>query len=534
MRAGQRGRRGFVFTTGALALALVAAACGGGGAGSSGGNNSTSSNGVLRYGYDFDAQFTGTFDNSKSNGDCDQIITELIYDTLIHTDAKGDLLPGLATRWQIDPPGNKVEIWIRPGVRFSDGEPLDGQAVINGLQTDAKNQMLTSDGLIKSYALDPKDPMHVIVNYTDDTGIQLIYAWTARDGIIMSTKSIVANTADKHPIGAGPFILSSYQPGSLASLRPNPYYWNKANTYKYGGIDFIKVATGPPTVTAFEAGQLDFIRLETDGYAALKSNKSYTVVIQPSGAYLDFQFRLHTLNGKPTIFANPLVRQAFEVGLDRVRINQAAQQGLGTVTDQPYPSSSPVHDPSLDNYWKYDPQHAKALLAQAGYPNGFTFTMVIPGGGIANMEHQAIEVQQELKQIGVTGKIARILPSEIATGYYTSQTGDAFAAESLASTFPGGSIDSDYATGQYVAIYNGSARPDITTLMNNAMSQTDINQSIKLALQATRIVVTNALDVPIAFAPQLNAYVTSKVHGPVVAQNDICNPPDLSHITVSG
>jgi peptide/nickel transport system substrate-binding protein len=542
MRAGQRrghphGGRGSLLTgvTLAIAFALVAAACGGGGtSGTTGGSTGGSGNGILRYGYDFDAQFTGTFDNSKSNGDCDQIITTLIYDTLIHIDLKGNLLPGLATKWQVDPPGNKIELWIRPGVKFSDGSPLDGQAVINGLQTNATSQQLTSVAMVTSYALDPKDPMHVILGYKDDTGIQLIYAFVHRDGMIMSTKSIVNKTADQHPVGAGPFMLTKYEKGSLASVRPNPNYWDKANTYKFGGIDFTKVGTGPPTVTAFEAGQLDFIRLETDGAPALQNNSKYKVVIQPSGAYLQFQFRLHTLNGKPTVFANQLVREAFEVGLDRVRINQAAQQGLGQVTDQPFPASNPVHDASLDNYWKYDPQRAKDLLTQAGYPHGFTFKMVIPGGGIANMEHQAVEVQQELKQIGVTAKIVRILPSEIATGYYTSQTGDAFAAEALASTFPGGSLNDRYAKGQYVAIYNGAEIPEITTLMTDALSQSNIADSIKLARQADRIVVTEALEVPIAFAPQLNAYVASKVHGPLTAQDDICDPPDLSHITVSG
>jgi peptide/nickel transport system substrate-binding protein len=534
MRAGQRGRRGSVIAAGALALALIAAACGGGGSSTGGGGGTgKSAGGILRYGYDFDAQFTGTFDPSKSNGDCDQIITTLIYDSLVHKNLKGELLPGLAERWQIDPPGNKVELWIRKGVLFSDGSPLDGQAVINGLQTNATNPQLTSVGLIKDMSLDPADKQHVLINYKDNTGIQLVYAFTGRDGMIMSTKSILDKTADQHPVGAGPFVLAGYEKGSLAKLRPNPTYWDKANTYKFGGIDFTKVGTGPPTVTAFQAGQLDFIRLETDGAAALQKNSKYKVLVQPSGAYLQFEFRQHTIDGKPTVFANKLVREAFTIGLDRKRINQAAQQGLGEITDQPFPPTSPVNDPSLDNYWKYDPVKAKDLLRQAGYPKGFTFTMVIPGGGIANMEHQAVELQQELKQIGVTAKIQRILASEIATGYYTSQQGDAFAAEELASTFPGGSLNSNYSKGEYVATYDGAANDQITALMKNAMSQTDINQSIKLAKQANRIAVTEALDVPIAFAPQLNAYVVAKVHGPLTAQDDICNPPDLSHITVS-
>ena len=436
-----------MLTAGVLALLLFAAACGGGGSSGDGGaGNAAGGNGILRYGYDFDAQFTGTFDNSKSNGDCDQIITNLIYDTLVHRNIKGELLPGLATKWQVDQPGNKVELWIRPGVKFSDGSPLDGQAVINGLQTNAKNGQLSTVAKIASYALDPKDPMHVILDYKDNTGIQLIYALPSRDGMIMSTKSIVDKTADQHPVGAGPFMLTKYEKGSLASVRPNPNYWDKANTYKFGGIDFTKVGTGPPTVTAFQAGQLDFIRLESDGASAVQNNSKYKVLVQPSGAYLQFEFRQHTIDGKPTVFANKLVREAFTIGLDRERINQAAQQGLGEVTDQAYPETSPVHDKSLEGYWKHDVQKAKDLLKQAGYPNGFTFTMVIPGGGIANMEHQAVELQQELKQIGITVKIQRILASDIATGYYTSQQGDAFAEPSSRRPSPAGRSTATTAT----------------------------------------------------------------------------------------
>jgi peptide/nickel transport system substrate-binding protein len=117
--------------------------------------------------------------------------------------------------------------------------------------------------------VDPSDPQHVTIDYQDNTGINLLYDFAFRDGMIMSTKSIVDGTADKQPVGAGPFMLTDYQKGAKASLRPNPNYWDKANTYKFGGIDYIKVGTGPPTITALQAGQLDFARIETDGAEAL-------------------------------------------------------------------------------------------------------------------------------------------------------------------------------------------------------------------------------------------------------------------------
>ena len=160
--------------------------------------------------------------------------------------------------------------------------------------------------------------------------------------------------------------------------------------------------------------------------------------------------------------------------------------------------------------------------------------MAIPGGGISNMEHQAVEVQQELKQVGIKASILRILPSAIATDFYQAYKGDAFVAEELASTFPGGSLRDNFATGEYVAHYDGAERADIKQLMDEGQSETTIPAAMKFIHQAVEISVKQALDVPIAFAPQLNGYVASKVSGPVVAQDNICDPPDLSHITVSG
>ena len=516
-------------TAGALVLAIAASGCTTGSKTSSG---SGASGGVLKYGYDFDAQFTGSFDIRHSTGDCDQILLNPIYDTLLHRTPSGDLIPGIAERFKVDAPGNKIELWIRKGVKFSDGTPVDGQAVVNGLLTNKQNSSLNSLTKMTNVAVDKADPQHVVIDYADNTGLQLPYAFTQRDGMIMATTSINANTADQKPVGAGPFMLTAYSKGASASLRPNPYYWNK-DAYKFGGIDFVKVATGPTAVSSLKAGDVDFVRLESDGYQLIKSDPTYKTAIQPTGAYLQFEFRLKFKDGRQTPFVKPEVRQAFSYGLDRAAINQAAQQGLGDVTTQPFPKGNPAHIDSLDGYYKYDPTKAKQLLAQAGYPNGFSFDMVIPGGGIANMEHQAVEVQQELKKIGVTANIKRIMGNDIATGYYIGQTGDAFVAEELASSFPGGSLNDNYGSG-FVANWDGAQRDDITQLMNQAQSQIDVPTAMKYVHQAVDIAVKQALDVPIAFAPQLNSYNSQKVGGTVVAQTNICDAPNLSGLTVKG
>src|ERR1700676_1663222 len=143
----RRGRRIRLLTIGVAATAIAAACSGGGGgstsgtsaAGGSGSAGSTAGanpNGILRYGYDFSAQFTN-LDPGKSTGDCDAIADQPIYDTLVHRDLGGNLLPGLATSWDIS--GNTLTLHLRPNVTFSDGEPFNAAAVVTGLQHNAKN-----------------------------------------------------------------------------------------------------------------------------------------------------------------------------------------------------------------------------------------------------------------------------------------------------------------------------------------------------------------------------------------------------------
>jgi peptide/nickel transport system substrate-binding protein len=507
----------------ALAFALTAAAaCG---------SDSGGSAGVLRYGYDLNAQFTGTFDVAKTTGNCDLVVTYYIYDTLLHKTPDGALTPGLASEWSVPAAahGTELDLTIRPNLKFTDGTPLDAEAVGQALIQNGKNPQLTSVALIKSYHV--VDPTHIQLMLKNNQAIQVLYAFAVgQDGEIMAPSSFA--TADQHPVGSGPFTLKTYTKGAEILLEKNPNYWDKSVYKNLSGIDFLKVSTGPPSVTALKAGDVDMIRVETDTAKALQSDSRFGIAEQPTGAYLQFEFRLAKPDGTPTPFAKLAVRQAFEYAINRKQVNDVAQNGLGEVTDQPFPKG-PVHVDALDNYYTYDPGKARQLLTQAGYPNGFSFDMVIPGGGIQNMENQAAAIQQNLKQVGVTVHVLRIGGNDIATGFYIQGTGDAFAAEELASTFPGGSLYSNYGIGQFVAAHDHAERNDIDTVMRNAQSTTDINQSYVEVRKGVEIAVKQALDVPIAFAPQLNAYDKQRVSGNVGAQTNICDPPDLTQVKVS-
>ena len=93
-------------------------------------------NGILKYGYDFSAQFSN-IDPGKSQSPCSAIVTAPIFDTLIHLDIHGNLQPGLATSWDTTVNPNTVTLHLRPGVTFSDGEAFDANAVKTGILHNA-------------------------------------------------------------------------------------------------------------------------------------------------------------------------------------------------------------------------------------------------------------------------------------------------------------------------------------------------------------------------------------------------------------
>jgi peptide/nickel transport system substrate-binding protein len=255
-------------------------------------------------------------------------------------------------------------------------------------------------------------------------------------------------------------------------------------------------------------------------------------VIQPSLAYLQVQFRLGYNDGRTSPFADEQVRKAVRYAIDAERINELVQLGEGEVATQSLPESSPGYDPALADAYPYDPEEAKRLLAEAGYPDGFEFTMVIPGPGIENMQRQGELIQSMLADVGITANIKPVSGSDIATNYYINGGGDAFAAARLASSFYPGAYHDAYAPFQFVAIWNQTEREDIGDIASQALAATDDAETAQLTRQAAKIVSDEAMEVPIAFMPQFLATNKDRVGGVVGGQRDICDRPDLSQATV--
>lgn len=492
------------------------------------GADSSSAGKYLRYGYDLESQFTNTFDPAKSTGDCDQIVTSFIYDTLVRRDPEtGGPIPGVATSWDVEGDAKRsITFHLRDDVTFSDGEKLDAAAVKASLDHNNKNDQLSTLDHIES--IDVVDPTTVRVNLKDDQSTPFLYSISlGRDSQLISPKAL--KTAGKDPVGSGPFMLKSFTPGQGMVLVKNPKYWD-TSSFDFPGIEFVQASTGPPAVTRFKAGDLDLVRFEAESLPTMQKDSNANVVVQPTQAYLQLQFRLGFNDGRTTPFANPLVRQAVRYAIDNAKINEIVQLGEGTVTGQALPPDSPGYNPDIANAYPYDPKRAKELLTQAGYPDGFEFTMTIPGPGIENMRNQGQLIQDMLKQVGITAKIKTVQGNDIATNYYINGGGDAFAAARLASSFYPGAYYDQFGRFQFVAIWNKAQRPDIDALMLQAQGAKDPAETARLVKEAAKIVSDEALEAPIAFMPQFLATAKDRVGGTVGGQRNICDPPDLSQV----
>lgn len=287
------------------------------------------------------------------------------YQTLIDVDLSGNLHPGLATKWSFSANGLSMSMTLRSGVKFSDGTPFNGAAVaanIHRAQTVAGSTVAANLTDVKSVSV--ISPTEVVFQLTTPDAT-LPSTLAAQPGYMISPAAFNKATLNTMPDGTGPFVLSRYVVGEEADYSRNPHYWGAPAGVAH--VDIILYADTTAGQNALASGQLDIFSAE---------DKQAEVAMKAAGDKIDtepsFQFEWLELNwgGK---FRNLKVRQALAYASDAAQLVQFA--GIGQVTHQWVDSNSPYYNSSLNNLYAYDLTKAKQLLAEAGYPHGFSFTL---------------------------------------------------------------------------------------------------------------------------------------------------------------
>jgi peptide/nickel transport system substrate-binding protein len=508
----------------AMAAATVVAACSSGG---SKGNATTNSQGeqfrgatggtpdptgVLRYGVDFPDEFTpNTFDPAQSLNSCDKVDEGLIYDSLTQLSPSGQLEPGLAQSWSFTPGGSSLTLHLRPNVTFSNGQPVDANAVKAAILHNKTSALRTSLHVIQSITV--VDPLTLTLNLSLPTPADLLYAFNDLDGYIDDP---TANNTS-HPIGSGPYTLVSYNNSEIV-LKKNPNYWN-ASAYQPAEIDFVQVDEGPPSIAALEAGTIDMTQFQPESLPTVKADSSLGYVLDPSHEYLTIEFRLDT----PPV-NNQLVRQAINYAVNRQQINAIVLDGTGIDTDETFAPNQPVaFNRSVANEYPYDPAKAKQLLAQAGYPNGVTFTLVIPAG-VTLSDREAPLLKNEMAPAGIDVKIIEVDPADLLTDFYEHKQNDAITLPYPAEEEYARELYDKYGKLGFTAILTGSVRPELEQLLVEGQGTLDPATLTPIMQKAAAITTNEALEAPIAFMDQMTAWNEGKVGGHPLAGGDPCRP----------
>lgn len=509
-----------------IAVALVCAttvACGGGGSDGGGVGHGGS---TIRYAVDFELNFTDTFDPQRSLSTCDRINLEFIYGTLTTLDEENQPQPGLAESWELDDEAGTFTLHLREGLEFSDGTPYDAEAVAAGLNY-LKTGEQTGEGLVAMESAEAVDETTVVLNLTRP-GFSLPYNLSQREGMIPapSTYDIEdpdAGTAHDQPIGAGPFTFVEFQPGDQITLERNETYGGP-DEYDFDTLRFVQTAVGPPAVTALQADEVDVVSFEADSQEVIDADDTLSSASRLGEVYAQLQFRLDPP------FDDVRVRQAVNHAIDREAFIERLQNGVGEIAWQPYPEASPNHNPDADEQYPHDPERARELLAEAGYPDGVEFDMAIPGG-VSHQERQGELLQAQLAEAGITANIVP-LGTDIATEFYLQHNGNAFSAARPASPDPVGQIETQWGEFQFVAINNNAERADITALVEEAKAAPTDEERAEIMQQAVALVVEDALEAPIAFTPRNVAWSNERLEGEIGAPAEICDPMDLTGVSV--
>ncbi len=344
-----------------------------------------------------------------------------IFDPLVDQDERQRPIPALATAWKtID--DTTWEFTLRPGVRFHDGQDFTAEDVASTLRRvpwvpNSPNSFVTyTRAITETVIIDPHTvrfrtatPYPLLPN--DLSSVEI----TSRRQEAAPTADFNAGTA---AIGTGPFRFAGYVPGDRVTLQRNDAYWGTAPHWQKATLRII--TSQPSRIAALLAGDVQAIDdVPPSDLARLQADRSVTVLRGQSNSVLFLhmdQARDQTpfvtdKSGAPlprNPFKDQRVRLAISKAINRAALVERVMEGAATPASSllanGFFGSSPKLRPE-----PYDPDGARRLLAEAGYPNGFAVTLHGPVGRYVNDSLVAQSIAPMLIRIGIETKVV-VLP----------------------------------------------------------------------------------------------------------------------------
>jgi peptide/nickel transport system substrate-binding protein len=374
---------------------------------------------VLRWSTQGDPQ---TMDPHSQNELLTNAVNGQVYETLVRRDKAMKLVPGLATGWtQLSP--TSWRFTLRQGVRFHDGAPFTADDVVFSFQ---RAKAPTSG--IQAYATAMGEPRRIddhTVEFTlprfnpiflEHASLVFIMnrAWAEKNGAAMpldfKNKEVKFTALNSN--GTGPYVLVSRQPDVKTVFRRNPQWWDRfeGNAQE---VVYTPIGSDATRIAALGSGEIDLVqdpapqmlpRLRQDpALKVLDGVENRIVFIGMDQARDEL---LHGTVKDRNPFKDVRVRRAMYLAVDIETLRNSLMRGLARPTGAMAPSTlGHYEDPELERRLPYDPERARALLREAGYPQGFGVTIDCPNNRYINDEEICIALAGMWARIGVQVKV---------------------------------------------------------------------------------------------------------------------------------
>ncbi len=302
----------------------------------------------------------------------DRVVFSNIYEGLIKVNSKGEFIPGLATRWEVSTDGLIYTFHLRKGVRFHNGESFNARvAKWNIERAKGEGTVNPHPEYFKGITSMTTPDDFTLVATLGEVDALFIAHMAEGDAVMLPMQGY--ENAKSNPVGTGPFKFSKWVRGDRVEMVKFAGYWNPELPY-LDKVTFKFIGDASAQIAALKAGDLDvigYIAAPESAMTLSKDNRFKVFAGTSTGEVI------MSTNNKAAPFDNKLVRQAVAYAIDRQTVVDLVMFGYGTPIGSHWSPSTPYYVDLTDKF-AYNPEMAKSLLTQAGYPNGFDATIKLP------------------------------------------------------------------------------------------------------------------------------------------------------------
>jgi peptide/nickel transport system substrate-binding protein len=346
-----------------------------------------------------------------------------VYEPLVDFNSSYEIEPSLAVAWKLTDP-TTWQFDLRRGVRFHDGTPFTSEDVVFSLNRALSKTSDVKEDVSLITAVEAVDDDTVRITTAAPNPIlpdelNAIYImskhWAEQhEALLPTVLGQSASYANSHANGTGPFKLVSFEVGVGTVMARNSEWWGlRQNPHNLDGIVHTIIEDPTERLHALLSGRIDFLsdppladldQIErTPGLKLERTNEFRTIVLGLDQG--SAQLRSSNISGRNP-FADRRVRQAIYQAIDEERIRDKVMSGLAIPAGIMIQPGINGYAPELDTRLPFDPDAAKALLADAGLPDGFDVTLDCPNDRYINDEAICRAVAAMLGEIGIHATVA--------------------------------------------------------------------------------------------------------------------------------